>query len=916
MNKLLTIALMVAVVLAGCKKDNDPVIKITKQPTAPAKLTEGEIPADTKLTVDATVTEGATLTYQWYEGNPGNKSSAIVKLIEGATSASYTIPTSLKEGVYNYFCEVGAQGAKAVRTSVVTVTVDKKPAPPAPVITIDTQPTAPEGKLTEGEIPADTKLTVAATVTQGATLTYQWYSYNPAVDGPVITLDGDVMANPWEKIDGATSASYTLTTTLKAGEYYYVCDINAEGAEGKQTDPVKVTVAEKPVVIPPFATNPAAPKFAIPDMTVGTAIAPLNVSGGVSGGTKPYTFSSKNLPAGLTIDASMGIIYGVPTTPQEAGTATVTVTDSSNPAQTAPISVKYGKVSAAADDTPPPPPFAEIIAVTLMVDFDSAEEGYTAPAEQTVKILNVGTGTVTLIQPTATNKYTVGTLSTTELAAGGSATFTVQPQAGLTAGTHNETITVRTSNGAAIPCNAKFTVNADTAKPTIQSVTINGDNVNGKTNIAVKGSSIVITFSEAMNTTPGTVKLNTTTLTNGVWTSNTVFTIPYSDIKYSTAYTLEISGFKDAAGNIMDTNSDNSFTTAADTEKPTVQSVSINGDNVNGKTDIALKGNSIVITFSEAMTTTKGTVKLNTTTLTGGSWTSNTVYTIPYSALNYNTAYTLEISGFKDAAGNIMDTNSDNSFTTVADTEKPTVQSVSIYGNANNLNGRTDIPPTGIFLYITFSEAMNTTTKGTVKLNTTTIMDYNCTWRINNDRLLVCYFGSLNESTTYTVEISGFKDAAGNIMDTNSATSFTTTINILTKENFPDDRFFNYMSWMAKNKISDNDGIITPKEAALVTELDLSATQSIADLTGIEYFTNLATLNCANNLLTTLDLSNNTNLVSLYLYKNPGNGVDTFPVTVWATFTDTINVDYYKQWLYEYSPYNYNTITPKYIKKP
>ena len=103
------------------------------------------------------------------------------------------------------------------------------------------------------------------------------------------------------------------------------------------------------------------------------------------------------------------------------------------------------------------------------LDFGSATEGYSsAPAAQTVTITNTGNQTITLNQPTATD-FNIGTLSTTDLAAGGTATFTVQPKPGLAAGSHNETLTISGSNDTSASVTLAFQV-----APKQYLVTVNG----------------------------------------------------------------------------------------------------------------------------------------------------------------------------------------------------------------------------------------------------------------------------------------------------------------------------------------------------------------------------------------------------------------------------------------------------------
>src|SRR5690606_8492480 len=75
-----------------------------------------------------------------------------------------------------------------------------------------------------------------------------------------------------------------------------------------------------------------------------------------------------------------------------------------------------------------------------------------------------------------------------------------------------------------------------------------------------------------------------------------------------------------------------------------------------------------------------------------------------------------------------------------------------------------------------------------------------------------------------------------------------------------------------------NDGEISQAEALAITSLDVSG-RGITDLTGIENFTNLQTLHCEYNSLTSLDVSGLTSLERLYCQINSLTSLDVSGLT-------------------------------------
>ena len=82
-------------------------------------------------------------------------------------------------------------------------------------------------------------------------------------------------------------------------------------------------------------------------------------------------------------------------------------------------------------------------------------------------------------------------------------------------------------------------------------------------------------------------------------------------------------------------------------------------------------------------------------------------------------------------------------------------------------------------------------------------------------------------------------------------------------QNFPDTNFRNWV----KSLSYGSDGILTKAEIAKVITINVSE-KSISNLKGIEYFTALKRLECYENQLTSLDVSNFTALEELFCYKN------------------------------------------------
>ena len=143
-------------------------------------------------------------------------------------------------------------------------------------------------------------------------------------------------------------------------------------------------------------------------------------------------------------------VVGDTVTAVKEGEATITVTTADGGfTATCKVTVTQAIYSISADAT--------------ALDFGSVYTGYDRPAAQTVTITNTGNQSLNLNQPASTNSFEVGTLSKTPLAPGETATFTVQPKAGLAAGVYREEIQVSDSGNVTLSIPVSFSVQAAAA---------------------------------------------------------------------------------------------------------------------------------------------------------------------------------------------------------------------------------------------------------------------------------------------------------------------------------------------------------------------------------------------------------------------------------------------------------------------
>ncbi len=215
---VITIALMTV----ACKQSETPpappIIKIVAEtPVFNENLSNSTYTAGetaTALDGSATVTDGGTISYEWYKNSSNSTSGG--EIISNATNATFIPPTNNAGTLYYYVVATntitdngdGGQKTASKTSNIIKIIVNN-------IVSIST-PSFDADLISATYTVGETAMALDgnATVLEGRPISYQWYknSLNSTTGGELIT--------------GATSATYTPPTNNVGTFYYYVIASN------------------------------------------------------------------------------------------------------------------------------------------------------------------------------------------------------------------------------------------------------------------------------------------------------------------------------------------------------------------------------------------------------------------------------------------------------------------------------------------------------------------------------------------------------------------------------------------------------------------------------------------------------------------------------------------------------------------
>ena len=244
----------------------------------------------TALSVVATKNgTGPALTYQWYSNTANSKTTPTPAAIDGATSASYTPPTTAT-GTKYYFCEVSS-GACAVTTNISAITVS------TPSITVS------ETSIAFGDKAKDGSHTATFTVS-GSNLAYNT-GLTLGIEGSgYFTIDKSSVAQTSAGTVTTTTVTVTYAPTVIGDSHSATITISSTGATSKTVtlsgnSKYKITWVDQ-------AANPATETYTY--VASGKPTFPSNPSGGCDSYTYFYGWAEGTFTTPVTAPTSSSTI--------------------------------------------------------------------------------------------------------------------------------------------------------------------------------------------------------------------------------------------------------------------------------------------------------------------------------------------------------------------------------------------------------------------------------------------------------------------------------------------------------------------------------------------------------------------------------------------------------------------------------
>ncbi len=635
-----------------------PAPSIDTQPLAYAELSEGD--DSPTLSVEASVTGGGTLSYQWYRNTTDSNAGGF--MLQGQTGVSYVVPTGAAHDSYYYVVvtnTVAGQHPTSTNSATAHVKVNALPSAPAP--SIDTQPLS-YTDLSEGD--DSPTLGVAASVTGGGTLSYQWYRNTTDSNAGGFMLQGQ------------TGVSYVVPTSAAHDSYYYVVVTNT--VAGQHPTSTNSATAHVQVNALPDAPAPSidTQPLSYTDLSEGDDSPTLSVAASVTGGgTLSYQWyrnTTDSNAGGFMLTGQTQDTYLAPTGGAHDSYYYVVVTNTV--AGQHPASVRSNTAHVVVQDVTSPtvsissginrPTAQANFGITII--FSEPVTGFTEAG------VSVANGSLDHFQAVSSLVYTADITATAE------GPVTIEVAAGVAMDNYSN------PNVAATP----HIVTYDTTGPTVSL----SSSVANPTN----QSSFIVTL--AFNEPPLDFSTTDITVTNGTasqlqsadGTTYTAVIRPAADGPVTVG--LDANVVTDAAGN-ANTAASTSVSTVYDGTSPTA-SISSSAANPTNQSTF-----DVTITFSEAVTGfAVGDLTVTNGTASNLSTSDNRVYTAVITpAADGSVVVTLPSGSAADAAGN--GNLAATPYSTVYDTTAPELTDVRIESD----NATPSLAKVGDTVTLTFS---------------------------------------------------------------------------------------------------------------------------------------------------------------------------------------------------------------------